>query len=125
MKVYGCYSCGKEINKQADLYYLVCALRTNMHYKDTKFLHFCDTCFHSSADSCLIDRLNALSIGDVAGTKTDNWRTCPYCKDTLPYAKVNIHFQVSEIMGSELNSIALHSKCYYQNIGIREDDFTD
>ncbi len=119
-----CYCCSSEINKKQDLYYLFVHVPRFVASKGPKYLSMCDKCFYLNADDTLIERLNSLSNGSVTGGPTDNWRTCPYCKVTLQFANINANFQLNEILGSTLNPLALHNKCYLKNIGIPENEYS-
>lgn len=123
MKENYCYSCQKKIDHKVDLYYLFVYHNGTRIKRDTRFLHFCDECFHENSDSLMKERLKCLSNVSISGTNDDNWRTCPYCRKTTPYAAINTHFQISEILGSDVNSLILHRKCYHENIGITEDAY--
>ena len=114
----------EDINKKEDLYYLFIYIRRFSEDKHTKYLTMCDKCFYLNADDTLINRLDDLSIGNVGGNNADNWRTCPYCKVTLQYANIKNNVQVAEILGSTLNTLALHNKCYHKNIGISENEYS-
>jgi hypothetical protein len=119
-----CYCCQSPIDIKQDLYYLFIHIRRFTDNRSpTEYLKMCDKCFYLNADDTLITRLNDLSSGNITGTN-DNWRTCPYCKVTLQYANLKSNFQLAEILGSSLNTLALHSKCYNRNIGIPENEYS-
>lgn len=125
-----CFQCMCKINKKEDLYYIIVSIDRHAISKRTCYLDLCEKCFHSNMDDKIINRFKELSDGNRVFEKTDekvvkNWRTCPYCQKTLQYSAVKANFQVSEILGMDLNTLAIHSKCYFENIGISEDYFHD
>lgn len=112
-----CFFCSNPIHQPTDLYYLfvyICQETTGDFEKETKYLHVCDRCFHSHADQMLKD--------GIAKSQEKDWKICPYCNDKCAYTKRRM--QISEILGSEMNSILIHIKCYTNNIGISYDQYS-
>lgn len=127
-----CFQCDCRINKKEDLYYIIISIDRHSISKRTCYLDLCETCFHTNMDDKIINRLKELSNGNKVfeenndGKKiTKNWRMCPYCQQTLQYANVKSNFQISELLGTDLNTVAIHTKCYFHNIGISEEYFHD
>lgn len=108
-----CHNCRKEINKKEDKYFFLASLREQ---RGAKFLSFCFTCFMENADTKLIEKLKTLK-NEALGS---DWRECPYCVKKLPFTNEPT-FQVYEIHGSGMVAIAVHDKCYYENIAVSED----
>lgn len=125
-----CFQCDYHINKREDLYYIIVSIDRQIMTKRTCYLDLCEKCFHSNMDDKIINRFKELSDGNKVFEDTENkviknWRTCPYCQKTLQYASVKSNFQISEILGIDLNTVAIHAKCYFENIGISEEYFHD
>ena len=127
-----CFQCNYAIKKKEDLYYFIVSINRDAIMKRTCYLHICESCFHSNMDDKIINRLKDLSNGNKVFQEDDtlqqvvkNWRNCPYCNKTLQYAMIKANYQISEVLGSDLNTVAIHAKCYYDNIGILEEFFHD
>jgi hypothetical protein len=127
-----CYQCNYQISKKEDLYYIIVSIDRQAISKRTCYLDLCESCFHSNMDDKIINRLKELSNGNKVFEDSDslqkvvkNWKKCPYCDQTLQYGSIKSNFQISEILGSDLNTVAIHGKCYFANIGIPEECFHD